>query len=421
MGKPAARQGDMTAHGGSIVVGFPTVLIGGMPAARVGDMHTCPMQTPAPVPVPHVGGPILPPGVPTVLIGGLPAACVGDMATCVGPPDSILPPGCPTVLIGAGGGGGGGGGGGMSSGGGGSVEAGAAAGDANVVALEGESEEHYLDVKFTDKGGRPITGLNYHLEGPGGVDEDGPLTGRVRKAGVASGSYTIELRAITEAKWSQASARDGETVQMQVSLDGIEDGTSAVFEIFARNPNSPDEEVRTIEDAEVSGGSLEVDWAYEYIDEDQADGDTVTQSSDSEASASQTDSSDASTTESESSDGEVTQSESSEGNTATQSAAEADEEDTQQRRRFYSPSFFFKVRVMGCEAQSPMLQYRDFVELYLKNDDEEAIGDAQYRVFLSNGEVRTGQLDGNGYAKIENVPPGRWSAEFPEHGSLEEI
>lgn len=67
------------------------------PAARVTDMHVCPMST---GPVPHVGGPILPPGAPTVLIGGLPAARVGDMATCVGPPDAILPPGSVTVLIG---------------------------------------------------------------------------------------------------------------------------------------------------------------------------------------------------------------------------------------------------------------------------------------------------------------------------------
>jgi len=50
-------------------------------------------------PKPHVGGPILPPGCPTVLIGGLPAACVGDMATCAGPPDSIVK-GSATVLIG---------------------------------------------------------------------------------------------------------------------------------------------------------------------------------------------------------------------------------------------------------------------------------------------------------------------------------
>lgn len=57
------------------------------PAARVTDMHVCPMVTGV---VPHVGGPILPPGVPTVLIDFLPAATVTSMATCVGPPDVII-------------------------------------------------------------------------------------------------------------------------------------------------------------------------------------------------------------------------------------------------------------------------------------------------------------------------------------------
>ncbi len=95
---PAARMGDPTAHGGVITVGLPTVLIGGQPAARVGDLHTCPLFT---GPVPHVGGPIMPPGVPTVLIGSMPAAVVGGPCTCVAPaPDAILPPGCPTVMIG---------------------------------------------------------------------------------------------------------------------------------------------------------------------------------------------------------------------------------------------------------------------------------------------------------------------------------
>ena len=58
-------------------------------AARITDMHTCPMQTPGIPPVPHVGGPIVGPGAPTVLIGNLPAAVVGDMCVCVGPPDTI--------------------------------------------------------------------------------------------------------------------------------------------------------------------------------------------------------------------------------------------------------------------------------------------------------------------------------------------
>ncbi len=64
-------------------------------AARVGDMHVCPMVTGT---VPHVGGPVLPPRAPTVLIGGMPAACVGDMLTCTGPPDTIAA-GSSTVMI----------------------------------------------------------------------------------------------------------------------------------------------------------------------------------------------------------------------------------------------------------------------------------------------------------------------------------
>jgi len=71
----------------------------GLPAARMTDMHVCPMQTPAVPPIPHVGGPIIGPGAPTVLIGSLPAAVMGDNATCVGPPDSLVM-GSTTVLIG---------------------------------------------------------------------------------------------------------------------------------------------------------------------------------------------------------------------------------------------------------------------------------------------------------------------------------
>lgn len=71
----------------------------GQPAARVADMHVCPMVTPAVPPIPHVGGPILPPGCITVLIGGMPAARATDMAICTGPPD-IIAKGSMTVLIG---------------------------------------------------------------------------------------------------------------------------------------------------------------------------------------------------------------------------------------------------------------------------------------------------------------------------------
>ncbi|NJD51978.1 MAG: hypothetical protein FIB07_03835 [Candidatus Methanoperedens sp.] len=95
---PAARVGDMTSHGTPLGPGpgSANVLIGGMPAFRVGaDFHTCPLFN---GPAPHVGG-VISMGSTTVLINNLPAARQGDMITEAGPPNSIVM-GCPTVMIG---------------------------------------------------------------------------------------------------------------------------------------------------------------------------------------------------------------------------------------------------------------------------------------------------------------------------------
>lgn len=67
------------------------------PAARITDMHTCPMATPGTPPVPHVGGPVIS-GAPTVIVAGMPQARISDQCTCVGPPDVIVK-GSPTVIV----------------------------------------------------------------------------------------------------------------------------------------------------------------------------------------------------------------------------------------------------------------------------------------------------------------------------------
>lgn len=98
MGQPAARVGDPTSHGKPLSPGpgCPTVLIGGQPAWRaLADFHVCPLSD---GPKPHVGG-VVAVGSMTVMIGGLPAARQGDMVVEVGPPDSIAM-GAPTVMIG---------------------------------------------------------------------------------------------------------------------------------------------------------------------------------------------------------------------------------------------------------------------------------------------------------------------------------
>lgn len=68
------------------------------PAARILDMHVCPMMTPGVPPIPHVGGPVLVPGAPTVIIAFMPSATVGSMCVCVGPPDSVVK-GSATVML----------------------------------------------------------------------------------------------------------------------------------------------------------------------------------------------------------------------------------------------------------------------------------------------------------------------------------
>lgn len=97
-GMPAARLGDLTMHFGTIgpVVTGLTVLIGGKPAATMGDPHVCPMFD---GPKPHVGGVIMK-GSTKVLICNKPAARVGDLTQCVGPTGAVAPPGALTVLIG---------------------------------------------------------------------------------------------------------------------------------------------------------------------------------------------------------------------------------------------------------------------------------------------------------------------------------
>ena len=336
---PAARLGDMTAHGGTVTVGCPSVLIGGMPAACVGDMHVCPMVCPAPPAIPHVGGPITM-GVNTVMIGGKPAATVGSMCTCTGPPDSIMM-GCNTVIIGTSGGGGGAGGAGSAQ-----------QASAQAAASEGP-QSHYLDVKFVDKGGKPITGIGYAVEGPDSKVSKGNLAGQVKKAGIEEGSYKITLKAITEAKWSKDKAKVGDEVKLSAKTSGIEDGTKATFQIFIKDPSFADKGLASLE-ADISGDKVEVEWELQ-VDE---------------------------------------------------SLLEIHDE-KEKNGGYSNPSFYFIVTAGGQTQRSALLKYDDIVEITLKDGEGNAIGGAKYKMRLPNGEIREGTLDSNGKAKEEKVPPGR--------------
>lgn len=233
-GKPAARLTDMTAHGGTITgPGVPTVLIGKMPAATLGDMHVCPMCTPMTPPIPHVGGPISL-GSTGVFIGKKPAARMGDMAVCVGPPSSIVL-GCMTVLIGEAG----------SGSQAGPAPAAAAAVSASMTGLKAVApmkskseasslENHFIDVLVQDKCGKPLAGLNYVVKDPDGTSLKGATTqsGKIRYEGYAkAGSYEVQLFTLANAKWSASKAEMGQAVELTVDAEGFDDGEELVFHL----------------------------------------------------------------------------------------------------------------------------------------------------------------------------------------------
>lgn len=355
---PAARMTDQTAHGGVVMGGFPMVLIEGMPAARITDMHTCPMCD---GPKPHVGGPIVK-GSMGVLIGNMPAARVMDQCTCVGPPDMIIK-GATKVLIGDGAAGGGGGSG---SGGGGSAQGvelsmeTSTVGESAFESSEQEEtvEDHFLDVQFTDNAGNLVTDCQYSMTDPNSNESGGILGGSVSGTGVEPGNYDIGLHAIVSANWSTNRAKVGETVTMTAEVAGIEDGSKARLEIWIHDPNYATRMLQFTE-TEVSGGKIEGDWKIEM----------------------------------------------------NESLIEIIEQ-KEKLGQFSSPSYYFIVSSRNFTKRSGMLLVTDDVEITLKDKDGNAVPDKKYKVYLPTGEVRQGRLDGSGYAKETDVPAGRVRVAF---------
>jgi uncharacterized Zn-binding protein involved in type VI secretion len=191
------------------------------PAARVNDNHICPMQTPAVVPIPHVGGPIMGPGVPNVLIEGMPASVVGDVCICVGPPSAvmqgstgvliagraaarvgdptmhggnILPPGAPTVIIGE-----------QGSGSGGPAAGLAAAGGRDDASKLDEAKATWIEIQMNDKGGFGVANTKFQLETPDGKIihgvTDGNGLGRVE--GIQPGNHKITFPDLPPDGWKK--------------------------------------------------------------------------------------------------------------------------------------------------------------------------------------------------------------------------
>ncbi len=369
MGKQAARSTDKANNcndpadlptGTVIAVG--TVMINKLPAAKQGDQvigidtHIIMIPSPGgpvPTPLPHPFAGIIDGGLSSsVKIMGMPAATVNSTASNTPP---HIPQGGPfqkpptnkaeiilgstDVFIGNGGGGGGGGGGGSST----EVTTAAAA----VEAAEG----HFLDVKFVDKGGKPISGVKYNIKGPEGDLSGGDLTGEIKRKGIAEGDYEISLRGIIQAGWSKKGANVGDKVKLIVETIGFEDGEKAKLEIFVKDSGFADKSFKTL-DSEVNGNKVEVEWEFDV----------------------------------------------------DQSLLEIQES---KGRKYSSPAYYFIVRIGNMTSRSSVIKYQDWIELELTDEEGNKIGGAEYTLHQQNGQIIKGNLDDNGYAKVEKVAPGK--------------
>jgi uncharacterized Zn-binding protein involved in type VI secretion len=206
------------------------------PIARTTDFHLCPMQTPAVVPIPHVGGPVVGPGATTVWAGGMPVSLLGDLAICVGPPDILcmgsptvmaegrpvvrisdmtahmgnVIVGCPTVLVGDSGGAGSSQAATMSAAkAGGSTfvrsecNAQAAQAAAAAAAPSPPAAESWVEVEFVDRSGRPVPFQRVLVTDAAGVQRIGfsDAHGLVRGAGMAPGSCSITAPDLDDSSW----------------------------------------------------------------------------------------------------------------------------------------------------------------------------------------------------------------------------
>lgn len=374
--KPAARATDMamtcndpTDLPVGTVIAVGTVMINNLPAAKQGDKivgvdtHIIMIPSPGgpiPTPLPHpYAGTIDADTITNVNIMGKPAAVVGSGASNQPP---HIPQGGPfqkppsnkakimlgslNVMIGDQGGSGSG------SDNDGETEIAQTAAQAVEV-----KEGHKLDVKFVDKGGKPIMGAGYKIKTPDNQQIEGPVVGEVKKSGVEEGDHEVKIEAITDARWSAEMAEVGEKVQINIKTAGIEDSEEAEIQVFVKDANYADRLFETIP-AEVSGNKIEAEWELK-IDEKLLE----------------------------------------------------HQNDKTKIGRYSAPFYYFIVKVANLQQKSGLLRYRDWVEFEAKDEDGNAIKGVNYKLTLPNGEIREGKMD-NGEAREEHIPPGKSKADF---------
>ncbi len=170
----------------------------------------------------------------------------------------------------------------------------------------------------------------------------------------------IPLIEITNLQWSQQEAGRGDILTLTADVSNVPDGREALVEIYEHDDEDAHDLITKFTTL-VDDSKIEAEWEFYY----QGDiGDIPT--------------------------------------------------DEESETGYSPPRYFFKAIIGNAEAQSGLLEFRDWIEIELMNDDGETLADVDYMIHLADGQERQGTLDQDGYIKESDVAPGRFRIEFAD-------
>jgi hypothetical protein len=172
---------------------------------------------------------------------------------------------------------------------------------------------------------------------------------------------------VTNLRWGQKEARRGDVVNLYADIDGVDNGTTAMLSIFEYDRDGSHDFIERF-NWQVNEKKIEANWEFEYHED-------------------------------------------------------IDEIPTQKELEKYGksynpPEYFFTVTLQGQEfgakQESGLLEFKDWIEIELFDQFDEPVANAKFIVRLADGSEIEGSLDENGYAWVEDVPPGQFEVQFPD-------
>jgi len=236
-----------------------------------------------------------------------------------------------------------------------------------------------IEIKVEDKRGKKIEKLKGKVYGdyfagsivvPQKAKEELSFTAKLPKHGLEMKSDTLKVIPpikVTNMKWGQKEARREDLVKLSADIEGVPDETEVIIHIYEYDQDGAHDFITKFP-CRVKNKKIEAEWEYEYHE----DTDDIP----------------------------------------------TDEEMKKYGKSYNPPEYFWMVDVYGKrfgeKQESDLLEFKDWIEIELLDDEGDPVPNEEYILYLSDGTEKNGNLDPEGYAREEDVPPGKIFIEFPK-------